>query len=61
MPVYDICYLNQAGVLSYKYSAICKNDIKAKTLAHAMKQHAFKRFEVWDGEVLVYQRPENAN
>ena len=59
MPVYDICYLHQSGALNSQYSAICESDMQAKTLAHAMKQPDFKRFEVWTGEALVYQRPQH--
>jgi hypothetical protein len=59
MPVYDICYLNQGGNLTYKFSAICEDNMRAKVLAHAMKQADFKRFEVWSGESLVYPRPQH--
>jgi hypothetical protein len=29
----------------------------AKVLAHAMKLSEYKRFEVWTGRTLVYERP----
>jgi hypothetical protein len=60
MPAYDICYLNQGGELSYKFSATCDDDKRAKVLAHAMKMPDCKRLEVWNGELLVFQRPQNS-
>ena len=57
MPVYDICYVNVDGVLSYKYSRTCQSDVEAKIFAHAMKDPNLRRLEVWSGETLIYQRP----
>jgi hypothetical protein len=59
MPTYDFCYLDQGGYLSYKFSAICYDDKRAKVLAHAMKLPECRRLEVWSGASLVYQRPQN--
>jgi len=59
MPEYDICYLNQDGNLSYKFSATCDDDTRAKVLAHAMKLPECRRLEVWNEGALVYQRPQN--
>jgi hypothetical protein len=59
MPEYDICYLNQDGKLSYKFSATCDDDKRAKVLAHAMKRPECVRLEVWNDGSLVYKRPQN--
>ena len=37
MPAYEICYLDEDGALTYKFSANCDDDQRAKILAHAMK------------------------
>ncbi len=58
MPSYDICYLKDDGTLAGKLSAQCLDDKQAKILAHAMKLKGSRRIEVWDGKLLVYQRPE---
>lgn len=73
MPAYDICYLDDSGALTYKFSANCDNDQRAKVLAHAMKPPSAKRssgarwmpnirrMEVWNGAALVYTRPSVEN
>lgn len=61
MMSYDICYLNTDGTLAAKMSALCKNDLKAKVLAHAMKLTGTRQIEVWHGKTLVYRRPEKIN
>jgi hypothetical protein len=57
MPAYEICYLDEGGDLTYKFSADCDNDQRAKILAHAMKVPSAKKLEVWSGEALIYARP----
>ena len=60
MPAYEICYLDEEGALTYKFSADCDNDQRAKILAHAMKLPSAKKLEVWSGEMLIYSRPSAA-
>jgi hypothetical protein len=57
MPAYEICYLDETGGLTYKFSANCDDDQRAKILAHAMKLPSAKKLEVWSGEILIYTRP----
>ena len=57
MPAYEICYLDEEGDLTYKFSADCDDDQRAKILAHAMKLPSVKALEVWSGEALIYSRP----
>jgi hypothetical protein len=57
MPSYEICYLNSDGSLACTLAANCSDDLHAKVLAHAMKLSEYKRFEVWTGRTLVYERP----
>ena len=57
MPAYEICYLNEDGSLTYKFSATCDDDRRAKILAHAMKRPSVRKLEVWSGETLIYARP----
>jgi hypothetical protein len=59
MPAYEICYLDDGGVLTYKFLANCEDDGRAKVLAHAMKLPSVKRLEVWSGESLIYTRPSS--
>jgi hypothetical protein len=59
MPSYEICYLNADGSLACTFLALCDDDMRAKVLAHAMKLSEYKRFEVWTGKTLVYERPQN--
>ena len=61
MPAYDICYLGEGGALTCKFTAMCGDDKSAKILAHAMKLPDSRRLEVWCGESLIYQRPQNLN
>jgi hypothetical protein len=58
MPAYEICYMNPDGSLACTLSAMCRDDMHAKVLAHAMKLGAYKRFEVWRDKRLVYERPQ---
>jgi hypothetical protein len=57
MPAYEICYLDEGGVLTYKFSADCDDDQRAKILAHAMKLPSVRALEVWSGAELIYARP----
>lgn len=57
MPAYEICYRDEAGSLTYKFSATCDDDQRARILAHAMKLPSAKKLEVWSGETLIYARP----
>jgi hypothetical protein len=57
MPSYEICYMNHDGSLACTLSAMCRDDVHAKVLAHAMKIGAYKRFEVWCDKSLIYERP----
>src|SRR5258708_3900378 len=57
MPAYEICYLDEEGSLTYKFSANCDDDQRAKVLAHAMKTPSARKLEVWSGEMLIYTRP----
>jgi hypothetical protein len=57
MPSYEICYINDDGTLDAKVGAECDNDLQAKVLAHALKNKGLKRIKVWDGGILVYERP----
>lgn len=57
MPAYEICYLDDGGSLTYKFSATCDNDQRAKILAHAMKLPSIKRLQVWNGQDLIYAKP----
>ncbi len=58
MPAYEICYLNNDGSLACTLAAMCRDDLHAKILAHAMKLSACKQFEVWRDRRLVYERPQ---
>jgi hypothetical protein len=55
---YDICYLNDDGSLACSMTAMCRDDLHAKVLAHAMKFAACRRFEVWRDQRIVYERPQ---
>jgi hypothetical protein len=57
MPAYEICYLDEGGALTYKFTADCDDDRRAKVLAHAMKLPSARKLEVWNGEMLIYARP----
>jgi len=61
MPAYEICYLDEGGALTYKFSADCDDDQRAKILAHAMKSPSVKALEVWSGQSLIYARPGGAH
>jgi len=58
MPAYEICYLRTDGSFAAAIAANCRDDKQAKILAHAMKLESAKRMEVWSGDRLVYERPQ---
>ncbi len=57
MPAYEIFYLDESGAVTYKFSADCDDDQRARVLAHAMKTPSAKKLQVWSGEALIYARP----
>jgi hypothetical protein len=57
MPAYEIRYRDEDGTITYKFSADCDDDQRARILAHAMKLPSVKRLEVWSGAALIYSRP----
>lgn len=57
MPAYEICYRDAEGTLTYKFTADCDDDQRAKILAHAMKLPSARKLEVWSGDMLIYTRP----
>ena len=58
MPSYEICYLNNDGSLAGKFAATCDTEMQAKVLAHAMRLDSARGIEVWDGNDLIYRRPD---
>ncbi|MBI1328382.1 MAG: hypothetical protein GC166_00610 [Alphaproteobacteria bacterium] len=60
MPSYEICYRDAHGEKLETFWVPCGGDKQAKILAHAMRPPMARRIEVWDGETLIYERPEVA-
>lgn len=58
MPAYEIHYRHNDGTLSAKIETQCASDKDAKIFAHAMKMDGVRHFEVWQGETLIYERPQ---
>jgi hypothetical protein len=58
MPAYEICYIDNQGRLSRAFSVVFDSELHAKILAHAMKPAECRQMEVWDGDRLIYSRPE---
>ncbi len=58
MPSFEIYYRDRDGTLFEKLSVRCSTPTQAKVMAHAMKTHPFAEIEVWQGDELVYERPE---
>ena len=58
MPAYEICYLDDKGQLTRAFSVKFDSDLRAKVLAHAMKPAECRHLEVWDGDRLIYSRPD---
>ncbi|HUB85874.1 MAG TPA: hypothetical protein VL971_09285 [Rhizomicrobium sp.] len=60
MPEYEITYRHDDGSLTAKIETQCATDKEAKILAHAMRVDGARQFEVWQGDTLIYSRPQNA-
>ena len=58
MPAYEICYIDDSGNLARAFSVLFDNELRAKILAHAMKPSDCHQREGWEGDRLVYSRPE---
>ena len=58
MPEYEITYRHDDGSLTAKIETQCATDMEAKILAHAMKVDGARQFEVWQGDTLIYARPQ---
>ena len=58
MPEYEITYRHDDGSLTAKIETQCATDKEAKILAHAMKVQGARQFEVWQGDTLIYSRPQ---
>lgn len=58
MPAYEINYRHDDGSLTAKIETHCASDKEAKILAHAMKMDGARALEVWQGETLIYARPQ---
>lgn len=58
MPEYEITYRHNDGSLTAKIETQCATDKDAKILAHAMKVDGARQFEVWQGDTLIYARPQ---
>lgn len=58
MPSYEIYYREQDGRLVEKLSVHCASPTQAKIMAHAMKVQPRTEIEVWQGDALVYERPQ---
>ena len=57
MPSFEIYYREQDGRLVEKFSVRCASPLKAKIMAHAMKFHPSSEIEIWQGDLLIYERP----
>jgi hypothetical protein len=58
MPAYEICYKDDSGNLARAFSVKFDSELRAKILAHALKPQECRQLEVWDGDRLIYSRPE---
>jgi hypothetical protein len=61
MPAYEICYIDGQGKLARAFSVKFDSELRAKILAHAMKPAECRQLEVWDGDRLIYSRPEQTD
>ena len=61
MPAYEICYIDDQGNLARALSVVFESELRAKILAHAMKPAECHQLEVWDGNRLIYSRPEQTD
>ena len=55
---YEITYRHINGALTAKIETRCATDKEAKIFAHAMKVDGARQFEVWQGDTLIYARPQ---
>lgn len=60
MPSFEIYYRDTDGTLIEKFAVHCASPLHAKIMAHAMKDRPFTQIEIWNGDALVYERPERA-
>lgn len=58
--LYEICFRKADGSLARKISTACESELKAKILAHALREAGTAQLEVWAGETLVYARGEQS-
>ena len=58
MPSFEIYYRDHDGTLIEKFAVHCASPMQAKIMAHAMKARPFAEIEIWQGDTLVYERPE---
>ena len=58
MPDYAITYRHDDGSLTAKIETQCATDKEAKIFAHAMRVEGARQFEVWQGDTLIYARPQ---
>ena len=59
VPAYEINYRHGDGSLTAKIETHCASDKEAKILAHAMKMDGARQIEVWQGDILIYARPQD--
>ena len=60
MPQYAINYRHDDGSLTAKIETQCATDKDAKIFAHAMRVEGASQFEVWQGDTLIYSRPQQS-
>ncbi len=58
MPSYEIRYSDAQGERLETFVVPCGGDKQARILAHAMRPRAARRIEVFDGDTLIYVRPD---
>ena len=58
MPNYEINYLHEDGSVACKFSAPCPVVLFVCFLVFVLLCCQYRGLEIWDGERLVYERPE---
>ena len=63
MHVYEICLIKgdqfkRNRRICLQFDVDCSSDLRAKVLAHSIMSRGYCGLEVWDGDRLIYQRPE---